>query len=43
MALQPWELGVEKAEEERLAWKENAWKQAAEIGFFTTVPRSKLP
>lgn len=32
LALQPWEPVVEKAEEERLPWKQNAERQAAEGG-----------
>lgn len=32
LALQPWELVVEEAEEERLSWKQSAERQAVEGG-----------
>lgn len=32
LALQPWEPVVEKTEEERLPWKQNAERQAVEGG-----------
>lgn len=38
LALQPWELVVEKAAKERLAGKQNASRQAAEGGLSTSVP-----